>query len=214
MWSTAEELLHFNSRKDEGADAFEVVVHDGFLDVIGERSVATKTEAGQGTALRQRDVAFGIRLDKLADDPLVALDDCRHVIAREIAVVDTLGHRIHEHARCGGFEVIARPATLINNLPPNPALRVLMFHDAIGKFLQDSDDLRSGGMIFREVVEHIYQRHGIPSDGAAPETRGSAGEFVSPNLFLRLVPPMVEQAAPGVIGVRGYEADLFRHVVV
>src|ERR1019366_2720243 len=122
-------LLHLNPGQDERPDAFEVIVHDWFADVIIKAAVAhlavarRATEAGDGTTLRERPAFFAIGLDEIFDDAGITFLNRWNVFTREIAVVHAFCQRTDEHRRRRGFEIIPLAFALIHHLPPDTGLR-------------------------------------------------------------------------------------------
>ena len=205
--------MQLNASKDQGTNALEIVVDHRFPNVVLEGAGAPVPKTSHRTALRQGHLPFPVDLDELLNDPPVAFQDCRQIVAREVTVVHPLGQGVNEHARTGGLKVVPLPVALIGDLIPESAAGVLVFDDSGTDLLQRRNNLRSRGMIGGEVIERVNQGHGIPPDGAAPEIGRAAAGLAGPGLGFAFIPAVIEQPRLRIVVVRCDQADLLGHII-
>ncbi len=69
-------------------------------------------------------------------------------------------------------------------------------------------------MLLGQIVEHVDQRHRVPTNRAPPEFGRGAGGRVGPALLLGGVPAVIQKASLGVARVLLDQRDLFDDLVV
>nr|GFD09747.1 hypothetical protein [Tanacetum cinerariifolium] len=111
------------------------------------------------------------------------------------------------------FQVVAGLPALVHHLVPEAAGGVLVFLNGDGQLVEHLHQLGAVGVLGGEVVEHIYQGHAVPADGAAPEVGRLAGLGVGPGLHVLLVPAVVEQAGFGVAQVLFEQEQLLGRLI-
>src|SRR5262249_48340537 len=90
---------------------------------------------------------------------------------------------------------------------------VLVFGDAGAYFLQGGKNVGAGRVTGGQEIKDVYERHAVPTDGAAPEVGGGSRGFVGPVLFFGLIPAMIKKAPGRGVSVSGDEPDLFGDIV-
>ena len=115
-----QQLLHLDAGEDERWNALEIVFDDRLADVVFESAVARppfrrgESEPGHRAALDEIQPPVLAGAQQIAQDTCVPLFHRGQIFfARQVAAVDSLGQRVNEHARSGGFAVIALTPPLV-----------------------------------------------------------------------------------------------------
>ncbi len=93
----------------------------------------------------------------------------RKILLRQIPVANALGKRVNEHGRGRRFEIVTFPFRQVEDLVPEPGRFILHFHHGCGGLIEDGDQSRPPGMIARQMIENVDDRHHIPANAASPE---------------------------------------------
>src|SRR5918995_3196675 len=113
----------------------------------------------------------------------------------EVSHARTFGKGINKHAASRGFQIITSDRCFVRYLKPHTGSRILVFFYRRGEANENLYNFISPRIIFGNVIQNIYQGHGVPAHGSAPEFRRLSRKRISPMLLFTFIPSMVKQAS-------------------